>query len=213
MKDKRKVKTLLTKLKSQATTEYELNVIEECEAKLIGEFTNLKTGEQWRDIENYEGYYQVSNFGRVRSFHQRTIHILKPRSAFDYFKVPLCRGKGDEKIFFVHILVAKTFIPNPENKKIVNHKDGNKKNNHVSNLEWVTQSENLKHAYKIGLLKPLHGTESPRSKLTEDDVKYIRKVYKPRDRKFGAVALAKTFGVNRYTIYNIISGKSYINIT
>ena len=212
MKDKEKVKELFVQLKSQVTTDYELSIVEECEAKLVGAVLNLKTGEEWRDIKDYEGYYQVSNFGRVRSFHHRVPHILTPRVAFNYLKVPLCRGKNDEKVFFVHILVAKTFIPNPENKKIVNHKDGNKTNNHVENLEWVTQSENLKHAYQIGLVKPLRGTESPKSKLTEDDVRYIRKFYRAHDRKFGAIALAKKFGVSKYTIYNIITGKTYKNI-
>ncbi len=122
------------------------------------------------------------------------------------------QGKKRWESFFVHILVAQAFIPNPENKKIVNHKDGNKKNNHVENLEWVTQSENLKHAYQIGLVKPLRGTESPKSKLTENDVRYIRKIYRPHDRKFGAIALAKKFSVSRYTIYSIISGKTYKNV-
>ena len=213
MKDLEKAKCLLNELKVQATTDYELSIIEECESKLIGAFVDCATGEEWRDIKGYEGYYQVSSFGRVRSFHHRKIHVLIPRVSFGYLKVPLCRGKGDENVFFVHILVARTFISNPSNKKIVNHKDGNKQNNHVDNLEWVTQSENLKHAYKTGLLKIARGTESPRAKLTEDEVRYIRKVYKPHDRNFGAVALAETLGVSKYTVSNVIHGKSYTNVT
>ena len=72
---------------------------------------------------------------------------------------------------YVHRIVAKTFIPNPENKTDVNHKDGNKKNNHVDNLEWVTKSENTRHAYSTGLLKVVHSEETKR-KISESLKKY-----------------------------------------
>lgn len=81
----------------------------------------------------------------------------------------------------VHRLVAQTFIPNPENKKQVNHKDGNKSNNSVSNLEWVTSQENSDHAVANGLMKPAKqrkGLDSPKCKFREDDLKTILNLYR-----------------------------------
>ncbi len=121
--------------------------------------------EEWRDIEDYEGWYQVSNFGNIRSLSRKVRGIsrlgndyiretkaitLKPKrgGTTDYLYVNLCKN-NQVKYLSIHRLVANAFILNPENKAEVNHKDGNKKNNLVSNLEWVTRSENLKHRYQI----------------------------------------------------------------
>ena len=113
------------------------------------------------------------------------------------------------KQYRVHRLVAEAFIPNPENKPCVNHKDGNKKNNKVNNLEWCTYSENTVHAYQTGLEKRMCGEQHHSHKLTEEDVKYIKQVYIKRDKEFGAVALAKKFNVDRTTIHDIIRGKTW----
>ncbi len=113
--------------------------------------------EIWKDINGYEGYYQISNQGNVRSVdrfdgvHDRkgTIirHGLKQNG---YLQVGL-RKHGTRKWFGVHRLVAIHFIKNPDNKPQVNHIDGNKQNNTVENLEWVTEKENQNHAARIGL--------------------------------------------------------------
>lgn len=104
--------------------------------------------EIWKDVVGYEGLYQVSNLGRIK----RKDHILY-KTLRNYYGVKLC--KNNIKCFkYIHRIVAQAFIPNPENKSQVNHIDGNKLNNCVDNLEWVTRSENTKHAYKIGLEKP-----------------------------------------------------------
>lgn len=117
------------------------------------------------------------------------------------------------KQYRVHRLVAETFIPNPENKPCVNHKDGNKKNNKANNLEWCTYSENTVHAYQTGLEKRMCGEQHHSHKLTEKDVKYVKQVYIKRDKEFGAVALAKRFNVDRTTIHDIIRGKTWREVS
>ena len=109
----------------------------------------------------------------------------------------------------VHRVIAETFIPNSNNLPCVNHKDGNKLNNSVDNLEWCTHSENIIHAYKTGLEQLVCGEQHHAHKLTEDAVQYIKQVYVKRDKEFGAVALAKKFNVDRTTIHDIVRGKTW----
>lgn len=115
--------------------------------------------EVWKDIIGYEGYYQVSDCGRVRScerivkdskctrvFNGKILNPTESNGKQPYYYVSLSKsGKTRKKM--VHVLVAIAFIPNPENKPQVNHKDGNPQNNHADNLEWVTNAENTQHAY------------------------------------------------------------------
>ena len=108
--------------------------------------------EEWRDIKGYEGLYQVSNLGRVKSLDRYVINKSNKQQYYNG-KILTLSKNNSQKTIPVHILVAKTFIPNPESKPEVNHIDGNKTNNCVSNLEWVTRSENELHAYKNGLAK------------------------------------------------------------
>ena len=116
--------------------------------------------EIWRDIKGYEGLYQISNLGRVKSLGRKSYSnvclkdkILNPalECKNGYKRVCLCKD-GKEKRIKVHRLVAQAFIPNPDNKPIINHKDGNKINNSVENLEWCTYKENAQHAIKTGLI-------------------------------------------------------------
>ena len=118
--------------------------------------------ETWKDIDGYEGLYQISNLGRVKSLNKVIIkkngvhHPFKEKilshevNNKGYITTTLCKNTKI-KVFLVHRLVAKAFIPNPNNLSQVNHKDGNKENNHANNLEWCTQSINMRHAYKQGL--------------------------------------------------------------
>lgn len=111
--------------------------------------------EVWKDIKDYEGHYQVSNLGRVKSV-SRTIQsssgkittkdlILKPKNNIGGYLVVNLNKDGSYKTKFVHRLVAETFIPNPNNLPQINHKDENKNNNFVENLEWCTSKYNANY--------------------------------------------------------------------
>lgn len=115
----------------------------------------ISTMEEWKDINGFEGLYQVSNFGNVKSLARYVNHwqgglrfrkekILKPFIKQGYHYVDF----GRKKQYRVHRLVAQTFLDNPYDKPDVNHIDGNKLNNEVNNLEWVTASENMIHLVK-----------------------------------------------------------------
>lgn len=105
--------------------------------------------EIWKDILGYEGLYQVSNFGRVKSFKFGKERILKPgTNKYGYLIVILCKN-GKVKHFYVHRLVAEAFIPNPHNYPCVNHKDECKTNNNVTNLEFCTYTYNNNYGTKI----------------------------------------------------------------
>ena len=112
-----------------------------------------------------------------------------------------------------HRIIAKAFVPNPNNYEQVNHKDGNKTNNNADNLEWCTRSENLIHAYKLGLEKRVTGERHHSHKLTNEAVVYIKTHYKKRDKQFGAVPLGKKYGVDRTTISAVARGKTWKEVT
>lgn len=112
----------------------------------------MKTTQEWKGIE-WLDKYKVSSSGDIMSFHnskERLKAVIPIRSG--YYTVNLSY-LGSCKTFYIHRLVAQAFIPNPENKETVNHIDGDKSNNCVSNLEWMTRSENSKHGYDNGLIK------------------------------------------------------------
>lgn len=132
--------------------------------------------EEWKDIEGYEGLYQVSDQGNVKSlarkrnnskgsYTQKERILKQSNTTTGYKKVELVKN-GQKKSLRVHRLVAQAFIPNPENKPEVNHIDGNKTNNFVSNLEWVTSSENTTHAYTAKL-------SSQKRDLDEDEIVFM----------------------------------------
>lgn len=136
--------------------------------------------EIWKDIPSYEGYYQVSNLGKFRSL-PRVIKykqngtrnypaksLLTETTRDNYQRIVLMKN-GVKIRYQAHRLVALTFIPNPENKPYINHIDGNKSNNNVTNLEWCTASENMIHADKTGLrdMSKHHPSNSKKIKCIE----------------------------------------------
>lgn len=122
----------------------------------------MQEKEIWKDIGGYEGMYQVSSFGRVKSLERKSQntkrhikeHFIKQ---FDdtngYLRFSMFKNKKKVTLS-IHRIVAETFIPNPNNYPCVNHKDGNKQNNCIENLEWCTYKYNTEHAWKTGLAKP-----------------------------------------------------------
>lgn len=143
--------------------------------------------ENWKPIEGYEDSYEVSDLGRVRSidrftptwsgrvFKKGVIKTLK-EDKDGYYKVWLSKS-SKKKPFFVHRLVAKAFIDNVEELPVVNHIDGDKKNNVPENLEWCTRSDNDKHAFKLGLRRASDGGTSKRVAKIDPNTDEILEIY------------------------------------
>ncbi len=113
----------------------------------------------------------------------------------------------ERKHISIHRAVALLYVPNPNNLPQVNHIDGDKLNNHYTNLEWVTNKQNRTHAMENGLHRV--GVDVPNCKLTEDDVKYIRENYIPKHPEYGGVALSKKFNVGSAQISRIANNKRW----
>ena len=109
----------------------------------------------------------------------------------------------------VHRLVAEAFLPNKNQLTEVNHIDGNKKNNKLSNLEWSSRQANMDHARRIGLWSARKGEASSRAILTQEQVDYVRKNCRKRCPKFGQSALGRKFGVSNSCISLIVSGRNW----
>lgn len=126
--------------------------------------------EEWRDVVGYEGLYEVSNLGNVRSCehftngHHLMPRVLRQNLSNRYLYVKLYKNQTKRSLR-VHRLVALAFVPNPDGKPQVNHIDGNRFNNSASNLEWCTSSENMVHAIETGLFKP--STERTKKKVLQ----------------------------------------------
>lgn len=112
---------------------------------------DLLTKEIWKDIPGYEGLYKISSFGYIMSIRRKKL-IKNYKRKDGYIQVRLTKSKK-VKNFLLHRLVAVTFIENINNYEFINHKDGNKENNCINNLEWCDRSYNILHAYDNGLIK------------------------------------------------------------
>ncbi len=113
--------------------------------------------EEWKAVDGYNGLYCVSNTGKVKSMKWNHSDKEKEMKQYDQggYKLVGIRRNGTHHNYLVHRLVATAFVPNPRNLYDVNHIDGNKSNNCADNLEWVTKSENIRHAIRMGLRPPI----------------------------------------------------------
>lgn len=172
--------------------------------------------EIWVSIRGYKGLYQVSNMGRVKSMkrvcktngrvHYTVSEKIRKYSQHNqgYVMVTLSK-KGVNRIYLVHRIVAKSFIPNADNLPEINHKNGVKYDNRIENLEWCTSSENQQHAFDTGLQKPLCG-ERVSYKLKDKDVFKIRELYA---NGASAYSIAKKYNLSQAAAQNIVNNKSW----
>lgn len=156
--------------------------------------------------------FEISTHGRLKNV--KTQYIYKHGILRNgYCSVRTTLGSRDNKVnIIIHRAVAYTFLDNPNCLPEVNHKDGNKENNHIDNLEWCTSQENQQHKCDTGLFdkRKVSGENNANAKLTWDDVRYIRENYIPYSREYGARAMAKKFGVHKTRILLILNNKSWI---
>jgi len=168
--------------------------------------------ELWKKVEEegYKGLYEVSNFGRVRSNHGRKRFLTGSVAGTGKYKYIIFRKNNKIKGKYMHRLVAEAFLPNPQSKPQVNHKDGNRLNNHVDNLEWCTCGENHKHAYRLGLRKRLNreGENNGNAKLNKHQVARIRLIREVAP-SLGYRRISKMFDISTATIRDILKNRTW----
>lgn len=173
----------------------------------IGDFSMSR--EEWRDVVGYEGVYQVSSQGRVKRIAggvgARSGHIIKDSKSERYSRVELSRY-GCVRSYSVHRLVLEAFVGPCPNGHEANHKDGNRKNNRLENLEWVTASQNVRHSIDVLGAQRARGEDSYLSKLKENHVREIRQLLR---EGYTRQEIACRYGVTVPTIRSIAIGKTW----
>lgn len=180
--------------------------------------------EKWKHIKEYKGYYQVSNTGKIRSL-DRVITYTRNGSQIGvfvkgyelsgsitgcgYLRVHLIGGSSKKSIL-VHRLVAKAFRRTVKDKLFINHLDGNKLNNHVSNLVWCTHAENIQHAFDTGL-NSHKGSSHTKSIFSEMDVLFIHEIIIAGGTSFNQIS--NMYGVQEAAISSIATGRTWTHIT
>jgi hypothetical protein len=176
--------------------------------EMTPEFTDIL----WKDVDGFEGLYQVSNTGFVKSLYRRVLcrggkyrsiceRILKPSLLGRGYQYVVLRRDGASMNRLVHRLVAETFIPNVPCKPQVNHKNGVKLDNTVENLEWCTSSENNQHAYDTDLIRIKTGADNHSSKAG--------KIYSPEGQLISfdsRVELSREFGLDASAVSKVLNG-------
>ena len=150
--------------------------------------------------------YEVSDDGKIRN--TKTSREIRQFVGKDGYMRTQIAGKTR----LVHRVIDNAYIPAEPGKDFINHKDGNKQNNNVSNLEWVTRSENLQHAYDHNLRNRPVGVKNGRCRLSKEQVSFIKENYRPGDKKYGAKPLAKLFGVAPQTISAVFCGQNWRDV-
>lgn len=178
--------------------------------------------EIWKIIPKHTSY-SASNFGRIKSEDKEMLHnvhgtlyvrkgriLTQQQGKFGYLRVGLSYPNKKVVMESVHRLVALAFLANPNNKRTVNHIDGNKSNNHLSNLEWNTHKENVDHSIKLGIKAQAKGIQFiNRTKFDELQIRVIKSL---KDSKVRHVDIAKYFGVHRITINDILNSRSWQHV-
>ena len=159
--------------------------------------------EIWKNVVGYEANYVCSSKGEIKSIKRNK--VLKPSKSPLYYSVDLCKN-GKIKKHLIHRIIAKAFHENAENKEQVNHINGNKLDNNVNNLEWVTRSENQLHSIRIGL-RHTRGEKNSQSKLTETQVIEIF------NNKNKLALIADFYKISISTVCDIKRGYSWTHIT
>lgn len=171
--------------------------------------------EEWRPVVGWEEFgHQVSSIGRVRRLwtfwkngEERESIFKIPIKKNGYTAITLQHGRERMEYCLIHRLVAKAFLGNPPTSEHqVNHKDGDKTNNKVGNIEWATSHENLVHGREMGLIPRICGIAEMSRKLTEDDVREIRA------KGYTAKETATIYGVRREYAWRIVNGKSWKHV-
>lgn len=176
----------------------------------------LLNKEVWKSIPGYDGLYEVSNLGRVKRYSKRFkegyIFRYPPKTIYSgYYRIGLLDKNRKIKTWQYSTLVMITFKPYLGNEYVeVNHKDGNKLNNNIDNLEWVTPKQNVKHSYDIGIHKPLKGVSNGCAKLTDNNIRDIKRLYD--GKKYTIYDLGRMFGCSGQNIWCILKGKKWSHI-
>lgn len=163
--------------------------------------------EIWKNIKGYENRYMISNLGRVKSLLRNKETILKFKDIRGYKNVCLRSNMQESKTLQIHRLVAIHFINNPMNKPQVNHINSRKDDNRVENLEWVSNSENIKHSF-LNNHRSQRGQNNNAAKLTNEIVKEIKRKGKYDTYK----NIGKDFGINYRHIFKILKNEIWAHI-
>ena len=185
--------------------------------QLVPQFSGLT--EYWKDIPGYEGFYQVSNLGNIKGLNRcvrrsngRLSPIvgkpMKPTTTnWGYHRIMLTNNKKVRKGVRVHRAVALAFIPNPENKPEVNHINGLKTDNRLTNLEWNTAKENNQHAEETGLSFHHKGGDNPTAKLSNQDAIEIKRLLV--EYNLTGKQIAQRYNVLPSAISNLKHGRTW----
>lgn len=160
--------------------------------------------EEWKHINEYPDY-MISNLGRVLG--KRSLFIKPHKSYNGYLRTKLYNKNGFKR-FLIHRLVLEHFGSSIRGT-VVNHKDGNKCNNCINNLEWLSPKENVRHAIRNGLRNDWSGEGNPNSKLSYNEIYKIRKLY--TDKKISVKHISEMYGINRNQVRRIATGKQWSN--
>lgn len=174
--------------------------------------------EEWRPVAGWEDSYEVSSIGRMKAKARKVLYIdgrnrafperllsSKPNKKIGYHMISLYKDNTAHNRY-VHRLVAGAFIPNPENKRDVNHLDGVRTNNNIANLQWTTHRENMQHAHAAGLVRILRGEDASNAKIT------LKAVQQLRSDIWNIVQdWAEENGVHTQTAWDAIAGRNWTN--